>query len=74
MIEGHLCTSATGTHRDGTWTGWVAKDLAIQFGDVANSMSRSAMQKKKQDWQGFRGFRWNSSPWIRKARKKWWSM
>lgn len=56
MIEGHLCTKVIGTTEDGTWTGWVAKDLAIQFGDVANSMSRSAMQKKKQDWQGLQGF------------------
>lgn len=56
VIDGHTCTKVIGTTEDGTWTGWVAKDLAIPFGDIANSMNRSAMQKKKQDWAGIQGF------------------
>ena len=56
VIDGYTCTKVIGTTEDGTWTGWVAKDLAIPFGDIANGMSRSAMQKKKRDWGGIEGF------------------
>lgn len=56
MIDGHKCTKVVGTTEDGTWTGWVAKDIAVPFGDVANSMSRSAMQRGHQDWEGLSGF------------------
>ena len=56
VIEGYTCTKVIGTTEDGTWTGWVAKDITVLFGDIANNMNRSAMQKKKQDWGGIQGF------------------
>jgi len=56
VIEGHTCTKVVGTTEEGTWTGWVAKDIVVPFGDIANSMSRSAIQKKKQNWEGLQGF------------------
>lgn len=56
VIEGYTCTKVIGTNEDGTWTGWVAKDLAVPFGDIANSMNRRAMQKKQQDWGELQGF------------------
>ena len=56
MIEGHLCTKVIATTEDGTWTGWVAPDIAVPFGDIANNMSRSAIRKKQQDWEGLQGF------------------
>lgn len=56
MIEGHLCTKVIATTEDGTWTGWVAPDIAVPFGDIANNMNRSAIRKKQQDWQGLQGF------------------
>ena len=56
MIDGHKCTKVIGTTADGTWTGWVAKDIAVPFGDVANNMDLSAAQRGRQDWQGLSGF------------------
>ncbi|MBS1547262.1 MAG: DUF4412 domain-containing protein [Bacteroidetes bacterium] len=56
MIDGHKCTKVVGTTEDGTWTGWVAKDIAVPFSDLANSMSRSAMQRGRQNWEGLSGF------------------
>lgn len=56
MIEGHLCTKVIADTEDGTWTGWVAPGIAVPFGDIANRMSRSAIQRKQQDWQGLQGF------------------
>ncbi len=56
MIEGHLCKKVVGTTEDGTWTGWVAQDIALPFGDVANSMSISPIRKNHQDWKGLEGF------------------
>lgn len=56
VIDGHTCTKVVGTTDDGTWTGWVAKDIAVPFGDIANSMNRGAMQKNRQNWQGLQGF------------------
>lgn len=56
MIDGHLCTKVTGTTEDGSWTGWVAKDIKVSFSDIAGNMSRNAMQGPKQDWSGVKGF------------------
>jgi hypothetical protein len=56
MIDGHLCTKYVAAMDDGTWTGWVAEDIALPFKDLANSMNRTAMQKQRQDWGGLKGF------------------
>lgn len=56
MIDGHLCKKVVGTTDDGTWTGWVAQDIAVPFTDIANSMTASSMRKKRQNWQGLQGF------------------
>lgn len=56
LIDGHKCTKVIATTGNGTWTGWVAKDIAIPFGDIANNMSRGAMQQGWQNWEGLKGF------------------
>lgn len=56
MIDGHKCTKVVGKMEDGTWTGWVAKDIAVPFADIASTMSRSAVQRDRQNWEGLTGF------------------
>lgn len=56
MIDGHKCTKVVGTSEDGSWTGWVAKDIAIPFGDVANNMGRGALQPGANNWGALPGF------------------
>ncbi len=56
IIDGHKCTKVVSTTEEGTWTGWVAKDIAIPFGDIANNMTRGAMQRNRQNWDGLGGF------------------
>ncbi|MBP8824398.1 MAG: DUF4412 domain-containing protein [Flavobacteriales bacterium] len=56
IIDGHSCTKVIGTTEDGTWTGWVAKDIAVPFSDLAPSLNRGASAQGGQDWEGLPGF------------------
>ncbi len=56
MIDGHKCTKVIGKTEDGTWTGWVAKDIAVPFADIASTMTHSAIQRDRQNWNGLSGF------------------
>jgi GLPGLI family protein len=37
-IDGHLCTKVISKSSEGTWTGWVAKDLKAPFGDMSRNV------------------------------------
>lgn len=56
MIDGHTCTKVIGTTEEGTWTGWVAKDIAVPFSDIARSLNRGASAQGGLDWDGLSGF------------------
>ncbi len=38
VIDGRTCTKVIVKNEDGTWTGWVAKDIKAPFADIARSM------------------------------------
>lgn len=55
-IEGHVCTKIITKSKDGTWTGWVARDLEVPFSDIANSMTRSKTNLLNYDADKVKGF------------------
>lgn len=38
VIDGHTCVKVISKSPEGTWTGWVAKDLASPFGDMMRNV------------------------------------
>ncbi|HEY0977546.1 MAG TPA: DUF4412 domain-containing protein [Flavobacteriales bacterium] len=46
-IDGHTCTRMIVKNEDGTWTGWVAKDIDAPFSDIARSLGASGGQEHK---------------------------
>lgn len=51
VIDGHTCTKVIVKNEDGTWTGWVAKDVNTPFAAIARSMGVD----KHQNMQGMEG-------------------
>lgn len=39
-IDGHVCTKVVARSTEGTWTGWVAKDVQAPFEDMARSIKQ----------------------------------
>lgn len=56
VIDGYTCTKVIATLEEGTWTGWVTRDIAVPFSDIASTMSRNAMARGSRDWEGLTGF------------------
>jgi hypothetical protein len=56
VIDGHTCTKVISKSDEGTWTGWVAKDIPLSYSDIASNMSRRAVENGRQDWEGLQGF------------------
>jgi GLPGLI family protein len=55
-IEGHLCTKAIVKTEDGTWTGWVAKDVKAPFSDMARNVGGRSDDKMMKSFKGMPGF------------------
>jgi GLPGLI family protein len=55
VIDGHTCVKVVSTSTDGTWTGWVAKDLPAPFGDMLRNVKTGdpGMSKRMSELQGF---------------------
>lgn len=51
-IEGHTCTKTIVKSEDGTWTGWVAKDLKAPFADMARSVGHRGEDKMMKSYKG----------------------
>lgn len=51
-IEGHNCTKTIVKTEDGTWTGWVAKDLKAPFSDMARSVGHRGNDKMMKSYKG----------------------
>ena len=47
-IEGHTCTKVIVVSEDGTWTGWVAKDVKAPFADMARSAKQSGDEAQRR--------------------------
>ena len=55
-IEGHVCTKTIVKTEDGTWTGWVVKDIKAPFGDMARSVGQRGNDKMMKSYKGMQGF------------------
>lgn len=55
-IEGHVCTKTIVKTEDGTWTGWVAKDIKAPFGDMARTMGHRGDDKMMKSYKDMPGF------------------
>jgi len=55
VIDGHTCVKVVSTSSEGTWTGWVAKDLPGPFADMLRNVKTGdpAMTKRMSELQGF---------------------
>jgi len=55
VIDGHTCTKVIVKSTEGTWTGWVAKDIPAPFGDMMRSVKTGdpGMTKRMSEMQGF---------------------
>jgi GLPGLI family protein len=54
VIDGHTCVKVTSTSAEGTWTGWVAKDLPSPFGDMLRNVKAGdpSMSKRMSELEG----------------------
>jgi Domain of unknown function (DUF4412) len=55
-IDGHMCTKTIVKSEDGTWTGWVAKDIKAPFADMARSVGHRGNDKMMRSHKGMNGF------------------
>lgn len=55
VIDGHTCTKVIVKNTEGTWTGWVAKDMPAPFGDMMRNVKTGdlGMNKRMSEMQGF---------------------
>lgn len=56
VISGHTCTKVIATAKEGTWTGWVAKDLGNAFEHLAKGMSGPAARQQRHARTDISGF------------------
>lgn len=54
-IDGHVCTKVIAKTANGTWTGWVAKDVPAPFGDLMRSM-QGDQRSEMAAWREVQGF------------------
>lgn len=54
VIDGHTCVKVVSTNAEGTWTGWVAKDLSSPFGDMLRNVKAGdpAMSRRMSELEG----------------------
>lgn len=55
-IDGHVCTKVIAKSADGTWTGWVAKDIKGPFADMARNVSQRGGEASMKSYEGVDGF------------------
>ena len=55
VIEGHTCTKVIVTNEDGTWTGWVAKDVKAPFAEMMRSTGQRGNDSHMQAMKGMQG-------------------
>lgn len=55
-IEGHVCTKTVVKSEDGTWIGWVAKDIKAPFADMARSVGQRGNDQMMKSYKGMQGF------------------
>jgi hypothetical protein len=55
-IDGHMCTKVIVKSEDGTWTGWVAKDIKAPFEDMARNMAQRGNDQAMKSYAGVDGF------------------
>lgn len=55
-IDGHVCTKVIGKSEDGTWTGWVAKDIDVPLSDMMRNARDPASQEMAKKMMGINGF------------------
>ncbi|MBK8497626.1 MAG: DUF4412 domain-containing protein [Flavobacteriales bacterium] len=55
VIEGHTCTKVIVVTEDGTWTGWVAKDVKAPFTDMMRSVQQRGNDNHMHAVQGVDG-------------------
>ena len=55
-IEGHTCTKVIVKSDDGSWTGWVAKDIKTPFEDMTRNMKQRGSDQLVQNYKGVEGF------------------
>lgn len=55
-IDGHLCTKVISKSKDGTWTGWLAKDMKTPFADVMRNLQGKGRNDRSQELAGIHGF------------------
>lgn len=55
-IDGHLCTKMISTNKDGTWTGWLAKDINTPFAEVMRGLQGQGSNDRSQEIAGIHGF------------------
>ena len=54
-IEGHVCTKVIVKTEDGTWTGWVAKDVKAPFEDMTRNMGQRGNKNMTNAYKGVKG-------------------
>lgn len=55
-IEGHTCTKVIVKSEDGTWTGWVAKEIKAPFEDMTRNMAQHGNEQGVKNYEGVEGF------------------
>ena len=55
-IDGHKCTKIISKTDEGTWTGWVAKDIKAPLADMMRTMHGAASADMAQKMKGMDGF------------------
>lgn len=55
-IDGHVCTKIISKTEEGTWTGWVAKDIKAPLGDMMRTMHGAASADMAKKMNGMDGF------------------
>lgn len=56
MIEGHLCQKMVGTTEDGTFVGWMAKDMNYPFAEMMKRVRQKGQNDHSSTFTGMYGF------------------
>ncbi|HQX30503.1 MAG: DUF4412 domain-containing protein [Flavobacteriales bacterium] len=55
-INGHVCSKVIAKSKEGTWTGWMAKGVAVPFTDLTNNIASGNVSALKYDDRQITGF------------------
>ncbi|HRH37138.1 MAG TPA: DUF4412 domain-containing protein [Flavobacteriales bacterium] len=55
VIEGHTCTKVIVMNEDGTWTGWVAKDVKAPFAEMMRANGQRGSDSHMKAMNGLQG-------------------